>query len=121
MTALRLATAPTPDNVSRDGTLELAPRGKSAIKGAAIVPVSRRADDPSGNAAISEANLRVEVFPGNRASSAASSQGSTSRRANAERTLSGVPFLSSPIVANRTSTSDLRTSGVSRRHFAQRD
>ena len=41
----------------RDGILELAWRGKSAIKRAAIVPCSRCADGPSGSAAIDEANL----------------------------------------------------------------
>ncbi len=101
MTALGLVTAPTPADPSREGTLKLARRGKSAIKRAAIVPGSRCADGLSGNAAISADSLRVAVSPGNRDSSAASSQGSTSCRTKAERTLSSVPFLSSPIVANR--------------------
>jgi hypothetical protein len=44
-------------NVSREGILERARRGKSPIKRAAIVPGSRCADDSSGSAAINEANL----------------------------------------------------------------
>jgi hypothetical protein len=87
---------------------QLARRGKRAIKRAAIVPRSRCADGSPGSAAIKEANLWVAVFPANRANLAASCQGSTSIRASAERTLSGVPFFSSPIGAKRkASNSDL--------------
>ena len=62
---------------------------------------SRWADDTSASAAIDEANLWVAASRGNRASSAASCQGSISNRANVESTLSGVSFLSSPMIANR--------------------
>jgi hypothetical protein len=96
-----LVTGPMPGNVRLDGTSEPTRRGKSEIKRAAIVPQFGRADGPSGRAAINKANFRVAVFPGNRASVAASSQGSTSSRASAERTLSTIPLLSSPIGANR--------------------
>jgi hypothetical protein len=95
--------APTPSNVSRDAIFELARRGNSAIKRAAIVRGSKDAGGPSGSAAINEANLSVAVSPGNRDSLAASCQGSTSSRAIAERTLSSMPFLSSPMGANRKS------------------
>src|SRR5208282_482768 len=103
MSALELITAPTPRNVARDGILR-ARLGRSAIKRAAIVPGSGCADGPSGSDAINEANLSVAVSPGNRAKLAASCQGSTSSRASAERTLSRIPFLFSPIGANRKSS-----------------
>lgn len=89
--------------VWRGGILELARRGNSATKRAAIVRRSDDPDGPSGSAAINEANLSVAVSLGNCASLAASCQGSTSSRANAERTLSSISFLSSPIGANRKS------------------
>jgi hypothetical protein len=57
MTARELVAATTPSNVSRDGILEPARRGKSPIKRAAIVPGSRSTDSPSGSAAINNANL----------------------------------------------------------------
>jgi len=87
------------------------PRGKSAVRRAAISPGSRCADETSsGSDAINEANLLVDAFSGNRANSAASCQASISNRASAERTLSGKSFLSSPIAANRkSSNSDPRT------------
>jgi hypothetical protein len=110
MTAQELGTGPALSNVSRDGILELARRGKSTIKRAAIVSGSRCADGWPGSTAINEANLLVAVSPGNSASLAASCQGSTSSRASAERTLSSIPFLSSPIGANRkSSNSDPRS------------
>ena len=52
-------------------------------------------------AAIREANFCVAVTVDNRANVAASCQGSSSSRASAERTLSPIPFLSSPIGAKR--------------------
>ena len=101
--------APVPSNVLRGGISTLARRGKSATSRAAIVPGSRPADassgdGPSGSASINEANRLVAVAAGNPANSAASCQGSMSSRANAERTLSSMPFLSSPIGANRKSS-----------------
>jgi hypothetical protein len=65
---------------------------------------SARADGPGGRAAIRQANSRVAASAGNRASVAACSQASTSRRAKAERTLRCIPLLSSPIGANRKSS-----------------
>jgi hypothetical protein len=102
--ARSFVTALTLSNVSRDGILERARRGKSAIKRAAIAPGSRCADGPSGSAAINEANLCVAVSLGNRANLSASCQGSISNRASAETTLSGMSFRSSPIGANRKSS-----------------
>jgi hypothetical protein len=87
-------------NVPAERISEPAWRGKSAIKPAAIFPCSRCADDPPASAAIDEANLLVAASRGNRSSSAASCQGSISSRANVESTLSGVSFLSFPIIAN---------------------
>lgn len=85
----------------RSCRIEPARRGKSAIKRAAIAPGSGDADAPSGSVAINDANLSIAVCPGNRANTAASFQGSKPSRASAETTLSNVPFLSSPIGANR--------------------
>ena len=62
MTAQELGTGSALSNVSRDGILELARRGKSTIKRAAIVSESRCADGPPGSTAINEANLLV-AFP----------------------------------------------------------
>jgi hypothetical protein len=76
-------------------------RGNNEINRAAIVSESSRADATAGKAAISEASLRVAESPGNRANPAASSHGSMSSRASADRTLNNIPFLSSPIGANR--------------------
>ena len=97
----RLMAGTPPDTPLRDGTIEPARPGNNAIKRAAIV--SGPGDDGGrpGSAAIKEVNLSIAVLPGNRARSAASCQGSTSSRANAERTLSSIPFLSSPTGANR--------------------
>jgi hypothetical protein len=96
--------APIAGNVGRAGPSEPTRRGKSEIKRAVIVTESGRTDGPGGRSAISEANLRVAASPGNRANVAASSQGSTFSRASAERTLSSIPLLSSPIGANRKSS-----------------
>ena len=85
------------------GTFVRAECGSSAIKRAASVRISRCTDSPSDNAAIDATNLWVAVSDGNRASSAASCQGSRPNRASAESTLSGMSFLSSPIGANKKS------------------
>ena len=99
-----LVTSPTFTGAPDDRISELACRGKSAIKRAAIVPFSRCADGLSGSAAIDAANLWVAVSRGSPASSAASCQGSISNRASAESMLSGVSFLSLPIGANKKSS-----------------
>lgn len=104
MTAVEWVTAPAPSNALRDGTLDLAGRGNSAIRRAAIVVGSGCAAGSSGSSAINDANRCVAVSPGNAANLAASCQGSMSSRASAERTLSNIPFLSSPIGANRKSS-----------------
>lgn len=96
-----LLAAPVPRNGLRNGILAPAVRGKREIRRAAIGPESRCVDGPSGSAAIIEANLWVAVLPGSTANRAASRQGSTPCRASAESTLSSMPFLSSPIGANR--------------------
>ncbi|MEO8849839.1 MAG: hypothetical protein ABI440_14570 [Casimicrobiaceae bacterium] len=59
-------------------------------------------DGPLGNAAINDVDLRVAASLGKRDRSAASCQGSTPKRANADRTLSCMPLLLfPPIVAVR--------------------
>jgi hypothetical protein len=64
------------------------------------IPVRRRE--------INEVILLVAVSFGIRARLAASSQGSRSSRASAEMTLSNIPFLSSPIGANKKSSNSDR-------------
>jgi hypothetical protein len=86
---------------SRCGALEVPARGRSATRRAAIASGSRCADVLSGSAEMSEVILSVAASFGMRAKLAASSQGSRSSRASAEMTLSNIPFLSSPIGANR--------------------
>jgi hypothetical protein len=93
---------------SRCRALEAPGRGKSAIKRAAIASGSRCADVLSGSAEINEVILLVAVSFGIRARLAASSQGSRSSRASAEMTLSNIPFLSSPIGANKKSSNSDR-------------
>jgi hypothetical protein len=74
----------------------LAGRGNSAIKRVAIVAGSGCDAGASGSSAINDANRCVAVAPNNPANLAASCQGSISSRASADRTLSNIPFLSSP-------------------------
>ena len=88
---------------------ELAPRGSRCEQRVEIVPGSARVDGASGSASIKHVNICLAACIGIRASSDASRQGSRSSRANAERTLSSIPFFSSPIGANRkASNSDPR-------------
>jgi hypothetical protein len=81
--------------------MELLRCGKSSIKRSAFAPKSISAHRPPGNRAINVANLCVAGSFGNADNSAASFQGSRSSRASAERTLSGISFLSAPIGAYR--------------------
>jgi hypothetical protein len=107
---------------SRLGALEAPGRGKSATKRAAIASGSRCADVLSGSAEINEVILSVAVSFGIRARVAASSQGSRSSRASAEMTLSNIPFLSSPIGANKkSSNSDRWREAEARRVIAVTD
>ena len=109
VTIWELAGPRAPGDGSSDEIFRRARRGRSAIKRAAIVRASEFADGQSGSAAISVANLSMAVGPGSRDSLAASCQGSTSCRASAERTLSGIPFRCSAIGAKRNgSNSDPR-------------
>jgi hypothetical protein len=89
--------------------LEFSRRGNKAIRRAAIVRGSGCPGGRSGSAAINEVIFSVAASADMRENLAASAQGSTSDRANAERTLSSIPFFSSPIGANRkASNSDRR-------------
>jgi hypothetical protein len=99
--AWRLVAGTSPDIPLRDGTIEPARPGNNPIRRAAIVSGAGGDVGRPGSASIKEVNLSIAVLPGNRARSAASSQGSTSSRANADRTLRGMPYLSSPTGANR--------------------
>jgi hypothetical protein len=103
-----LIAAVAPGKGARWGALEAPGHGKSAIKRAAIASGSRCADVSSGSAEINEVILSVAVSLGIRASLAASDQGSRSSRASAEMTLSNIPFLSSPMGANKKSSNSGR-------------
>jgi hypothetical protein len=74
--------------------------GKSATKSLAIASSGRAAMGSPGKATIIAVS-RAFFFLDMRARAPASSQGSTSDRASAERTLSGCPCRSSPIEAKR--------------------
>lgn len=89
---------------SDNGILELLQRGKSSIKRSAIALESACAHRPTGNSEINDANLCAAVSLGSSDNSAASSHGSTPSRAKAERTLSAISFLSTPIGAKRKSS-----------------
>ena len=90
-------------------TFERPWRGKSSIKRSAIAPESGGAHCPPGNCAINAANLCLAVPSGSSDNSAASFHGSRFSRVSAERTLSGISFLSAPIGAYRKSlNSDLK-------------
>jgi hypothetical protein len=82
-----------------NGTSELPGLGKSSIKRSAIALESASVHRPPGNSAINDANLCAAAPFGSSDNSAASIQGSTSSRARAERTLSGISTPSAPIGA----------------------
>ena len=82
-----------------NGTSELPGLGKSSIKRSAIALASTSVHRAPGNRAINDANLCAAAPFGSSDSSAASIQGSTSSRARAERTLSGISPPSAPIGA----------------------
>ena len=96
--SLRLETFPTRTALEAPG------RGKSSIKRTAIVLESACVHRSPGNCAINEANLCTAGLFGSADSSAAIAQGSTFRRASAERTLSGISSLSVPMGAYRKSS-----------------
>ncbi len=99
----------TPGNLLRNAAWEIVRRGKRATRRAAIVPESNSVDGLPGSDVINAASLSVAIFPGASVNLAASCQGSRSNRASADRTVSGMPFLSSPTGANRkASNSDAR-------------
>ena len=99
----------TPGSVLPNAPGEIARRGKSATRRAAIVPESKSVDGLPGTDVINQASLSVAIFPDASVNLAASCQGSRSDRASVDRTVSGIPFLSSPTGANRkASNSDAR-------------
>ena len=108
MTTRVLVASPRASGDSRCGALEALARGRSATKRTTIASGSRCAAVLSGSADINEVILSVAASFGMRAKLAASSQGSKSSRASAEMTLSNIPFLSSPIGANRKSSNSDR-------------
>ena len=93
-----------PKQLRADAMEEISARGRSAIRRSAIVPGCNLVDGASGSAAIKDVNLWFAAFLGIRVNSAASCQGSTSDRANAERTLSTMPFFSSSTGAKTKAT-----------------
>ena len=70
--------------------------GNNSIRRAKFAGEPPAIQEPSGNCETSAANLNRAGSLGRPASSAASTQGSTSSRASAERTLSGISFLPMP-------------------------
>jgi hypothetical protein len=90
---------------SINGTEGRPHEGRSAIKRCAIPPASACVHRPSGNRTISAASLCVAQSLGSSDSSAASFHGSRSSLASADRTLSGISFLSMPIDPWRKSSS----------------
>ena len=90
---------------SINGTEGRAREGSSAIKRCAIPPASACVHRPPGNRTISAASLCAAQSLGSSDSSTASFQGSRSSRASADRTLSGISFLSMPIDPWRKSSS----------------
>ena len=79
--------------------------GRSSITRCAIPPASACVHRLPGKRTISAASLCVAQSLGSSDSSAASFQGSRFSRASADRTLSGISFLSTPIDAWRKSSS----------------
>jgi hypothetical protein len=105
----RLNTAPSTGGGWLGTDKEWAPHGKSSISLKATVSGSTGAVGANSSPAIKDVTRRFAAVFGIRARSAASRQGSMSSRAKAERTLSSIPFFSSPIGANRNaSNSDPR-------------
>ena len=80
-----------------------AEKGRGDIRRSAIARGLARFA-PDGSSATIAHNSRVATSLGSRDSLAASSHGSTFRRANADMTLSTVPFSSSPIGVKRNSS-----------------
>jgi len=78
-------------------------RGRRSIKRAVIFRLSDWSQRPAGSRRIKRSNAAVASSLGKSAKREASCQGSISRRASAETTLSDVPFFSSPIGAKRNS------------------
>ncbi len=93
-----------------DGAASEASRcGNCAIKPAAILAASNFVKNKSGSAASSVANFWAATSTGRPARRAASCQGSRFMRPSNDTMLSGNPFRSSPIAANRkASNSDPR-------------
>ena len=82
---------------------EPAEKGRGDIRRSAIARGFARFA-PDGSSAIIAHNSRVATSLGSRDSLAASSHGSTFRRANADMTFSTIPFSSSPIGVKRNSS-----------------
>ena len=116
LNALRicLCREPTAANtLSGERTLNLSFLGNSATRSAPIVLAGISMAGSLGCASINAFNRTTAAFLGIRARLIASCQGSTLSRANAERTLSPVPFRSSPIDAPRNSSNSGPMSGDS--------
>ena len=99
--------------LSKDRTSRALPFGKNATRWAAIILEGMASAVAPGSASISSVNRAAAASLGISARLVASCQGSTLRRANAERTLSPVPFRSSPIDAPRNLSNSGSMSGDS--------
>ena len=105
---------PTAANTPSDGpTVKPAAFGNNATRPAAIVIAGTSLFGASGRAAIRAVSRVAAASLGIRARLAASCHGSTSNRASAERTLSGVPFRPSPIDAPRNLSNSAPMRGAS--------
>jgi hypothetical protein len=82
----------TPGSALRWAAWEIARRGKSATRRAAIVAETKSVDGLPGTDVINEASLSVAIFPGASVNLAASCHGSRSDRASVDRTVSGIPL-----------------------------
>ncbi len=100
-----------------DPPLSARGRGSSATRRAAIARGSEHDAGRSGKVLISAVILSIADSPGKSANLEASCHGSRSARANPERTLSDMPFVSSPIGANRKALNSESSTGTGRGRF----
>ncbi len=104
LNAMRMCVCPertSANKLSWERTFNFSSLGNSATRSAAIVSPGILMAGSLGNASINAFNGTAAAFRGISARLVASCQGSTLSRANAERTVSPVPFRASPMDAQR--------------------
>ena len=115
LNAMRICVCREPTaskTLSGERTINLSFLGNSATRSAALILAGITPAGSSGSSSINAVNRRTAAALGIRARLAASCQGSTWSRASAERTLSPVPFRSSPTDAQRNSSNSGPMRGV---------